>query len=1218
VRLGACALSATLAQIPLGPFLLHKLIGAGGAGEVWEGMHTEAGVPVAVKVITAKRARDRRFQEAFQHEVRAVAGLDHPGIVEVFDTGTVNERAEAASSGRMVSGSPYLAMELGQCSLRALPLPRRWKELRSALLWLLDILGHAHASGVIHRDLKPGNVLVFGELAVAGVSSSNLRLTDFGLAHPTVHTGRRIRGTSGTPLFMAPEQFRGDWRDFGPWTDLYALGCMAYALTSGRAPYTGTGATALMREHLVAPMPSLTPRLPVPRHFERWIHRLLQKAPSDRFERAADAAEALLALGEPIDGETWSAAMPLTLDTGPSNNTPRMDLPRPTGDIVAARCDRPLARRLLPAHRDTWRGARRRARSMRLVGAGMGLYGLRKIPLIGREEERDVLWQALGRVHSEGGAQVVVTRGAAGCGKSRLCAEVSERAHEVGAAVVVRVGHSRSGGPSDGLAHMAAVLLGCDGESRAAAGRRLDLWLRRRGHTDAFEWNALLDLIWPLLSDVDTRLGFMGLGPRSERFATVARLLRDVAGVDDAGTPRPLILWVDDMQWGPDVIGLLRYLVDQGDASPRILALATVLDEAPGTVPEVVAAIDALSAHARSRVVPLGPLPKRDHARLVEELLHLEGPVAEQVRARTAGNPLFAVQLVGDWVERGVLEVGKTGFRLRAGELAVVPDDIHALWEERVAGVLAAGDEASLALQAAAMLGTDLDGGEWAEACAAAGFEAPRDLVARLVERRLAVERDGGWAFAHGMLRESLERSAREAGRESALHLACASALHSRYQDARPPGLAERLARHLVAGGEHGPAVEPLLRAAAEHQARSDYLGTLRLLDERDRAMSVVGVSEDDRRVALGQVARASALHGLGRYDEAETVARATAESVARCGFHDLWAPALRIAATAMAKQGRPRDAEPVLLMAMDAARNADDALEHGLAAMFLGEVARRLGRRRQAYTLTHEALDRFAVLGEERAQANAMAALGAIALAGGEADEALLWARRAMPLFEAVGARFGMASVTNTMGDALRALGRLAESEQAYRDAANRLRELGSHEHLIPMLNLGLLLVARGCYAEASDRLETVLDAMSKAGRRGLEGALHAALLPCVAASGGWAAFDHHAKLAGTRLEHSRFVDVDVAEMAERAAELAAGQGEHGRAVAAWRIAEAQWAALGEHSRHEEARSARRVDEVAAQGGVPELNEGAIEPLAKALPNATISPERLRRHGCS
>src|SRR5688572_8103741 len=103
---------APVDMIPLGPFVLGNPLGRGGMGEVWSGLHRDQGVPVAVKVLTREGTREPSFRSAFRNEVRAVAGLDHPGIVTVFDYGEVSAETEARSHGRLPAGSPYLAMEM--------------------------------------------------------------------------------------------------------------------------------------------------------------------------------------------------------------------------------------------------------------------------------------------------------------------------------------------------------------------------------------------------------------------------------------------------------------------------------------------------------------------------------------------------------------------------------------------------------------------------------------------------------------------------------------------------------------------------------------------------------------------------------------------------------------------------------------------------------------------------------------------------------------------------------------------------------------------------------------------------------------------------------------------------------------------------------------------------------------------------------------------------
>jgi eukaryotic-like serine/threonine-protein kinase len=209
----------------LGPFALRAPLDRGGMGVVWRAVHEASDVPVAIKLIPMpERGAGTRVRD----EVRATAALDHPGIVALLDHGEVD--TDALDVPR---GSLWLAMELvSGGSLVPWLDDLSWEATRRVLLALLDALAHAHARGVVHRDLKPANVLVAG----SDDRRPGLRLTDFGIAAVLDAQGA-IGQPAGTLHYMAPEQILGHWREYGPWTDLYALGVLAWRITTGRTPY---------------------------------------------------------------------------------------------------------------------------------------------------------------------------------------------------------------------------------------------------------------------------------------------------------------------------------------------------------------------------------------------------------------------------------------------------------------------------------------------------------------------------------------------------------------------------------------------------------------------------------------------------------------------------------------------------------------------------------------------------------------------------------------------------------------------------------------------------------------------------------------------------------------------------------------------------------------------------------------------------------------------
>ena len=254
----------------LGPYQLERLLGQGGFAWVFVGREPD-GTPIAVKVLKPRYAGDPQFEARFRNESETAAKLDHPNIIRI---------RSVARSGEHV----YFTMDLCADSLAAriaregpLPEPEILKLARD----VCDGLAHAHAQGLIHRDLKPDNVLIR--------SDGKAVITDFGIARAVsgyvASTG--VNMTIGTPHYLSPEQAQG--RPLDQRADFYALGVTLYKAATGEVPFTSTDWFELARMHVEDPPPSPRKKSPdLSRRLERVIYKCLAKHPDDRYHNAAE------------------------------------------------------------------------------------------------------------------------------------------------------------------------------------------------------------------------------------------------------------------------------------------------------------------------------------------------------------------------------------------------------------------------------------------------------------------------------------------------------------------------------------------------------------------------------------------------------------------------------------------------------------------------------------------------------------------------------------------------------------------------------------------------------------------------------------------------------------------------------------------------------------------------------------------------------------------
>jgi serine/threonine protein kinase/tetratricopeptide (TPR) repeat protein len=1054
-------------------------------------------VPVAIKVITGERAEHPYFRASFHNEVRAVASLEHPAIVRVLDHGEVGPHGAAG----LAPGSPYLVMErasggtLRAAEQRALA----WPEIRTILLALLGALAHAHARGIIHRDLKPGNVLVCGR----DDPRPGLKLTDFGLArlledHEGAGTVEAVRGTLH---YLSPEQARGLWRDQGPWTDLYALGCIAWQLATGRPPFGGFQGDDLLRAHVAEPLPAFPPRRGLPAGYPDWVASLLAKRPWDRPQRAADAAWALSRLGEPEDvGPTrWifedlAAAHGLSadLDSDPTSRAPLADGPddAPTvradalPDHPAGSPDRAAPSRDHPPIPRTWRAPQAPPPDLRLLDAGLSVLGLRTLDVVGRNAERDALWSALRRVDALGEPAAVVLRGPKGSGISRLSSWMASRAHEVGAAHVFLLTH-RPGEP--------AVLAVRRALARAIGTSGLDdADLERRIRAFATRWDLahLVPVLTPALGSA-CPLDLAAVEP-------LHGALLDVMG--RFAEDRPVVLRVEDLHRCPDDGALVLALLDR---PIRALAVVTRRDDGDGDAPHPL----VRRVEARATVLTPGPMSVAEVSSLLRGQLRLTAPLSLQVEQLVRGNPLFAVQLALGWAERGVLVPTPEGFTLRDGVPVQLPDDLHAAWAQRVDTALARlPARCRVDLERAAILGERFAPHLWHAACDPGGRTERERLVEVLLDGRALVRDGSDLAFAHPMLRESLVRAAREAGRARAHHAACAEAV------AATPGSgwrrARRLGMHRLQAGDLAGAVGPLLDAAEGAAAEGDPRTSLALA--ATVAEGAAALPSGDPAAVRAAILRLQGHAACGEFAEADRVDAALAASVERVE-DPLARGALLLALAHHAARRERADAATIRLDAARAAfaRTADAraparaAHAHTLA-LVEAWIARLRGDRAAAEAAFDQAISAARASGDRIGQAVALRGLGALRWHAGEAAAAEVAYRAALDLLPG-GHPGERAALLNNLGECARGAGDLEAAEAAYRAAADLAERAGAASFPYPLLNLGIIRVRQGHHHEALEPLARALEELERQGNDDLAAATRLALLPCCAALGDW-----------------------------------------------------------------------------------------------------------------
>lgn len=1026
--------------IVCGSFELLEPVGQGGVATVWRGRHRKREIPVAVKVLTEGRALDRGVREAFRSEVRAHAGLDHPGVATVFEYGRISTDAQVASEGALTAGSPYCALEYAPAgSLREQADIDNWPLLQSLLLEILDALSYAHARGVIHRDLKPENVLYF-----PGASSGRFKLTDFGIAHAIggevgVDTDNLDDAGAGTPQYMPPEQLQGEWRVFGPWTDLYALGCMAYEVVDGDVPFDDENLMEVATQQLTERPPPIDPEFPVPRGFRAWVRCLLAKDLRDRFRRAADAAWMLSQMPsgaderraaperEAVAGAAGGGERPKAEFTGRRSSTRRMwSLSHDTAEEFDAALERGTKLQFEPAEPqlttlatqaalepnvdgvatgesapdrgpletafqsgpppplpENWAEELEEHPSTAEVDAGLELFGIRELPFVGRRDERDRVWEILEEVFDGGGPRIVEITGPAGAGKTRLARWAGRRVHEVGAAHIFWAPHSRRGGPTEGLPAMLESEFGIWGLDRERAYRRISSEVQARYdrlqssvREPEDEARALTQIIAPTSGSVPDEDGpEYHFSNPEERYDALARFLNELS------RERPVFVVLDDAQWGCDGLEFVEHVLEEWEDLPVFFALT--VGEASGREPDSLRASEVLEelretdAHTE---IELGPLESAEQAELCHRLLPMEMETAQELIETTDGMPLSMIERLSSWIDRGRLGIGRAGFELR-GEPAEVPGDVVDVLDRRLEAAIEylqrrADSRIERALELAAALGPHVDLEEWRAVCERDGAEARELVHETLIRMGLARSRTQGWSFEHDRFVERLARRAREHGRWVEHHYRCAEVLEELY-DADHPRMQSRVAAHYREAAAPERALEPMITYARHLFDCGAHRRLRHVLDRRASLLDRLEGRTDAELENLRLRARHAA--AVATPERAAEWARRLRERAESAGDTDAVGWARWLEARAAREQGRLEAADRSLESAVHRLSESGSTVGLGFVARERGRLLERRGELSDAVDSYERAADRFSDTGERTRAARARAEAAAV-----------------------------------------------------------------------------------------------------------------------------------------------------------------------------------------------------------------------------------------------
>ncbi|MBI4702948.1 MAG: protein kinase [Deltaproteobacteria bacterium] len=1026
-----------------GRYQIRRELGRGGMGFVYLCRDLVLDERVALKIMPRgtrrsgsqsgagenRRPRRARHDDAwfFFEEARALAGLCHPTIVRARDYGVLDD------------GAPFIVMDvvpgrsLHELIYRArtdglLPWPVVWQTIDQ----VLGGLGHAHARGVIHGDLKPSNVLL--DMPTPDVEP-RAHILDLGLAwlmrdlvdhrlDGTREVAPTVRYGAGTPGWMAPEQIRMETPLIGPATDLYALGCIIFTLLSGDEPYQGSS-KELLERHKSAPIPALVPPAAVPAATADIVRRMMAKHPSERYMFAGEVRREWRRLAPA--GQSGALPGGSEDELGTSSN------PGPPSET-------------------TLQGEEPFEVATTAV-ATPGLLGLRPSPMVARFPERSEL-MGLAREVSESAPAVqrlVVLAGPAGVGKSRLAEWLCEEAHEQALLLPLRARYRKIAAPLDGVVGALVQHYRIEKSSRSAIEQLLlSSWQVDPGDQEELSWVAGA-AAWLCRGEPHPE----EMGPTGKRVVIDREEIRMqviLHTLQRTAAGHGLLLWLDDLHRAPPATFRRLARIRRDLTAVPMLLVGTMRSEDVASDATARARVELLLEDMRGTRMELEPLSLQETRQLLRETLPLDDETAEATASRAKGNPLFALQLLHAWAMRGELVLDKGGlYRVAASALQAPAATTADLWEERLRAL---PPELRPAAMAASALGGDIRLDVLRVLLTSLDLPADRAITAMSRAQLLLLAGSDRLRWTHALLQEHLLAGLFDLSDRRRVFRAAADALAH-----HPAAGSGRIVRHRVTNLERAGEFELAGTVLHDHVERAwgqarDPSRTLLDLELLDGKLPGLGLARHLRW-------RGEALRYAGRIEEARSAAEQARLSFHEAADYESEAHCLRLLGHISSDLGASAQGRRQATQALSIFQSLGHGLGQAQCEVLLGEIDYLLGDHARALESLGQAAARCAAVGDVLGHGQCLILQGFVAQAGGAPGRARELHELARGDMERIGYRLGVAQCDLALAhgehqtsDFVKAHERAAATLKSFHLVENPRGEAGA-ERLLAMIAL-------------------------------------------------------------------------------------------------------------------------------------------------------------------